>query len=240
MYLSYNMYYCFFSFVFLFLTDLFYFVFYFFSVFFPTTIFNLWLNETLSCFPFLFISSSSCSFFFVFLLCRLSCRCQMSWFLLARSLDDMKRWMSAINNQTRLLFQKEHGVHDDYMGQGWATLDTFFFAPLVLPSYSAVTMSSCDFYSQVIYFQGQQKVYTGMIHVYTYVIIIAYICQCCCGCNARFMFWHKRPNGDDTYDWSCSVRTKINWRSWGILLRNSVFCFPFWETLKQKINNISL
>eukprot|EP00904_Undaria_pinnatifida_P011109 jgi/Undpi1/7128/HiC_scaffold_22.g09602.m1 len=42
----------------------------------------------------------------------------VSWFLLARSLEDMKRWMSAINKETRLIFQREHGVHDDYMGQG--------------------------------------------------------------------------------------------------------------------------
>ncbi|CAM9610764.1 unnamed protein product, partial [Ectocarpus sp. 6 AP-2014] len=42
----------------------------------------------------------------------------MSWFLLARSLDDMKRWMTAINLRARHIFQREHGVHDDYMGQG--------------------------------------------------------------------------------------------------------------------------
>lgn len=43
---------------------------------------------------------------------------QMSWFLLARSLDDMKRWMTAINLRTRHIFQREHGVYDDYRGQG--------------------------------------------------------------------------------------------------------------------------
>lgn len=43
---------------------------------------------------------------------------QMSWFLLARSLDDMKRWMAAINLRTRHIFQREHGVFDDYRGQG--------------------------------------------------------------------------------------------------------------------------
>ncbi|CAM9137864.1 unnamed protein product [Ectocarpus sp. 12 AP-2014] len=43
---------------------------------------------------------------------------EVSWFLLARSLDDMKRWMSAINLRARHIFQREHGVHDDYMGQG--------------------------------------------------------------------------------------------------------------------------
>ncbi|CAM9404383.1 unnamed protein product, partial [Ectocarpus fasciculatus] len=43
---------------------------------------------------------------------------EASWFLLARSLDDMKRWMSAINLRARHIFQREHGVHDDYMGQG--------------------------------------------------------------------------------------------------------------------------
>ncbi|CAM9581772.1 unnamed protein product [Pylaiella littoralis] len=43
---------------------------------------------------------------------------ETSWFLLSRSLDDMKRWMAAINLRTRHIFQKEHGVHDDYMGQG--------------------------------------------------------------------------------------------------------------------------
>eukprot|EP00903_Cladosiphon_okamuranus_P015046 g13919.t2 len=41
-----------------------------------------------------------------------------SWFLLARSLDDMKRWMAAVNLRVRHIFQREHGVFDDYRGQG--------------------------------------------------------------------------------------------------------------------------
>lgn len=55
---------------------------------------------------------------FVFVFFYVTLVMKVSWFLLGRSLADMKRWMHAINIQVRHVFQKEHGVEDDYQGQG--------------------------------------------------------------------------------------------------------------------------
>lgn len=43
----------------------------------------------------------------------------MSWFLLARTAEDMKAWMFAINREARDLFQKKNDIPDsDYWDKG--------------------------------------------------------------------------------------------------------------------------